>query len=516
MLKRPEAMQIFHDEIVNFAETCDKSCAEALRCVRDVQRIASTIVSDAKVHLFGSQAAGLALSDSDIDIVVLSLSLPDVRADPSKKNNIVKFMQRMAEAIDSIEPKSMIHIEQMITKAAVPILKCITRSGRKCDLSFGVEGGLRAASLMKTEVQACPAIRPILLVLKQLLKEQDLNEVYRGGISSYGLFHMVLSYFSTRRQKPGNPDKVGGKDPESGHVVRVTDGSFPYFRKLAEGESPERTKLPGGSSDKDSDSDDPQPPHAEPAASLYEGVCLGQALLDVLERYGMGFDAVALAVHARRGLVPKAATRLEADRRDVGKQRFAVVDLLEPTHDVTSGSFNTALVIHAFTAARRALEAGQPPAREGAPRASSSASHTSAAVTRPLLAPRAPQAAPRPPTHPRMRRRAAAVRDTCAYRGSGVLGAALACAVRREPAGRGTGGKARREAGGGKLEEEAGGGAGGGGARRRRFEEEAPSRGGKKRKAAEAAEAAEAADSDGGVEWIADIPPSAARRPNRR
>ena len=303
------------------------------------------MIPNASAHLFGSQAAGLALPDSDIDIVVLSPEIPDCRVEPDSKFTVIKFMRLVAEAIDAVNPGANIHVEQMISNASVPILKCITQSGRKCDLSFGVQGGLHAAKLMKSEVEATPAVRPILLILKQLLKEKDLNEVYRGGVSSYGLFHMVLCYFSTVNGKVGNGHPTSEIKKSTQKVV-VGDGQYPYFSNVSDKSS---------SCECDAEVDVTM---KQEVSKGWAGVCLGRSLLGILKMYGTDLDSRTMAVHARRGLVPKAATRLEVDRRDVGKARLAVVDLLDATHDVASGSFNTPLVLSALAAARSALVSG--------------------------------------------------------------------------------------------------------------------------------------------------------------
>lgn len=40
-----------------------------------------------------------------------------------------------------------------------------------------------------------PCLPPLVLVLKQFLLQRDLNEVFTGGVSSYSLILMVISFF---------------------------------------------------------------------------------------------------------------------------------------------------------------------------------------------------------------------------------------------------------------------------------------------------------------------------------
>ena len=60
-----------------------------------------------------------------------------------------------------------------------------------CDLSMGVANGAEAVHFAIRQVQAIQPLRPLLLFLKALLKERQLNEVRTGGLSSYCLLNMV-------------------------------------------------------------------------------------------------------------------------------------------------------------------------------------------------------------------------------------------------------------------------------------------------------------------------------------
>jgi hypothetical protein len=62
------------------------------------------------------------------------------------------------------------------------------------DLSLGVENGAAAVSFMTRQVQALPPLRPLVLVIKAMLKEAGLNEVFTGGLSSYSLVNMVVAH----------------------------------------------------------------------------------------------------------------------------------------------------------------------------------------------------------------------------------------------------------------------------------------------------------------------------------
>jgi len=64
----------------------------------------------------------------------------------------------------------------------------------KVDISFNVKTGIKSVSLIKAFIREYQVLPVLVLVLKQFLLQQNLNEVWTGGISSYGLILMVLCF----------------------------------------------------------------------------------------------------------------------------------------------------------------------------------------------------------------------------------------------------------------------------------------------------------------------------------
>lgn len=46
-----------------------------------------------------------------------------------------------------------------------------------------------------------PVLPYLIFVLKQFLLQRDLNEVFTGGISSYSLILMVISFLQVQKEK---------------------------------------------------------------------------------------------------------------------------------------------------------------------------------------------------------------------------------------------------------------------------------------------------------------------------
>lgn len=54
--------------------------------------------------------------------------------------------------------------------------------------------GILCVNLVKEYLKENKAIEPLILVLKQMLKVWGYNEPYNGGLSSYALFLMIVSF----------------------------------------------------------------------------------------------------------------------------------------------------------------------------------------------------------------------------------------------------------------------------------------------------------------------------------
>jgi DNA polymerase sigma len=59
--------------------------------------------------------------------------------------------------------------------------------------------GLNCVELVKEYLMECWFIEPLILVLKQMLKVNNLNDPYKGGLSSYGLLLMIVAFIQHRK-----------------------------------------------------------------------------------------------------------------------------------------------------------------------------------------------------------------------------------------------------------------------------------------------------------------------------
>ncbi|KAB7507853.1 Non-canonical poly(A) RNA polymerase PAPD7 [Armadillidium nasatum] len=162
---------------------------------RVVERIEKVIVDlwpEAKVEIFGSFRTGLYLPTSDIDLVVLGQweTLP------------LHTLKKALLDQNIAEPSSL----KVLDRASVPIVKLTdSETDVKVDISFNMSSGVNSARLIKEYKERFPALSKLVMVLKQFLLQRDLNEVFTGGISSYSLILMTVSFLQLHlRPDAGN------------------------------------------------------------------------------------------------------------------------------------------------------------------------------------------------------------------------------------------------------------------------------------------------------------------------
>ncbi|KAI2662573.1 Terminal nucleotidyltransferase 4B [Labeo rohita] len=173
-----------HEEIKDFYDYISPRPEEEHMRLEVVARI-RTVIKDlwpnAVVQVFGSFSTGLYLPTSDIDLVVFGHwdTLP---------------LWTLEEALrkKKIADENSVKV---LDKATVPIIKLTDlHTEVKVDISFNVQNGVKAANLIKDFKQQFPVLPYLVLVLKQFLLQRELNEVFTGGIGSYSLFLMVVSF----------------------------------------------------------------------------------------------------------------------------------------------------------------------------------------------------------------------------------------------------------------------------------------------------------------------------------
>ena len=181
-----------HEEVNDFYEYVKpKPCEIRMRneVINSLKSIISSKWPLAKVHVFGSVHTRLFLPTSDVDIVVLGQwsSLPPLFT-----------LKEEIEAAEIAEPRSIL----VLDKAKVPIVKLLHKKTKlKVDISFNTLSGLSSAHVTEEFTKTYPILPKLMFVIKHFLNERGLNEVYTGGIGSYTLILLIVSFLQVHPRK---------------------------------------------------------------------------------------------------------------------------------------------------------------------------------------------------------------------------------------------------------------------------------------------------------------------------
>ncbi|KDQ14046.1 hypothetical protein BOTBODRAFT_33162 [Botryobasidium botryosum FD-172 SS1] len=139
---------------------------------------------DATVTPFGSFETKLYLPLGDIDLVVNSA----VMAQSDKK----LVLTTLADVLEQAKVADDIRV---IANARVPILKFVSSEGRfAIDISLNQINGISAGQIVNNFCCSMPALRPLVLIVKAFLNQNHLNDVFHGGLGSYSVICLVISF----------------------------------------------------------------------------------------------------------------------------------------------------------------------------------------------------------------------------------------------------------------------------------------------------------------------------------
>uniref|UniRef100_A0A1B6KB64 polynucleotide adenylyltransferase n=2 Tax=Graphocephala atropunctata TaxID=36148 RepID=A0A1B6KB64_9HEMI len=182
-----------HQEIEDFYKymtPTDEEHQMRVGVVKKIENIVHGLWPKAIVEVFGSFSTGLYLPTSDIDLVILGTW-----------NHLPLHTLENALLNSKISKSGNVRV---LDKASVPIIKLTDQlCDVKVDISFNMNNGLKSAQLIKSMRKKYPVLGKLVLVLKQFLLQRNLNEVFTGGISSYSLILMTISFLQLHpRQAP--------------------------------------------------------------------------------------------------------------------------------------------------------------------------------------------------------------------------------------------------------------------------------------------------------------------------
>ena len=167
--------------------------------IKNIQNAVNECFQDYEVHLYGSHATNLCLPWSDLDVVLIS-----------KKNNQISLDSKhllLSKLNEHLKHQAWVKDNNYISSANIPIVKLISiekYNNMPIDISIQDEKhfGLRCVDLVRQFMNKYESLKPLALALKNILKQANLNDPYKGGLSSYGLILMIV-YFLQQQANAG-------------------------------------------------------------------------------------------------------------------------------------------------------------------------------------------------------------------------------------------------------------------------------------------------------------------------
>ena len=190
---------------------------------------------------------------------------------------------------------------EVITQTRVPLVKfTVEPYNLDIDICFDQPHGPESADLMHRFMESMPPLRPLTFCLKYFLASREINKPFTGGVGSYLLQLMIVSFLQHRSRSDLN---------------RGYGGSGRHFN-------------------------------------------LGSLLLDFLELYGLDFNYVTTAISVRHDgyYFPKG----QLDKKEYFWQphrpmSIAVENPLDSTMDVGSGAYRIQMISRVFEHAFKTL-----------------------------------------------------------------------------------------------------------------------------------------------------------------
>eukprot|EP01064_Diplonema_japonicum_P026415 TRINITY_DN37830_c0_g1_i1.p1 TRINITY_DN37830_c0_g1~~TRINITY_DN37830_c0_g1_i1.p1 ORF type:complete len:592 (+),score=149.87 TRINITY_DN37830_c0_g1_i1:124-1899(+) len=273
-----------------------------------VKSCTAEVFPDSTLEVFGSWSTDLCIPSSDIDFTLCGVEASQAYA-------LSSTLQQNG------------FTTHLITNTKVPLIRLTdVVSGVHADISFNMKRAAASAANMKRLLRKYRLARPMIITLKNILKLGNVNELYTGGLSSYSLCLMVVSYLQ----------HVHDADIEEEEDENECDSSGD-----SEASSAEMSTNSGSSS-------------AERSDAAYKG--LGAAFVGFLETFGMEPGALNLEDITISVAEARYKPRSEAECNSMVGSQLSLEDPLSVDNDVARGTFRFVDVRMLFSATLRMLK----------------------------------------------------------------------------------------------------------------------------------------------------------------
>eukprot|EP00668_Euglena_longa_P034903 GGOE01044806.1.p1 GENE.GGOE01044806.1~~GGOE01044806.1.p1 ORF type:complete len:433 (+),score=102.75 GGOE01044806.1:99-1397(+) len=184
-------------------ELCSRAAA-----IRRLRTVICEVYTAAEVQVIGSMATGTALPDSGLDLLVTR-----VPPSPQALGSIAAALLKKGVALVAVarqHPVFGAHLKGKLRDSHLPVRIVIAPADAKSAASLLPEWQSRYLALFR-------AATPLLLVVKQFLRQRQLHRRSTGGVDPFLTFLMVVSFL---QQHPSNTTAKNEKPLTSlGHLL---------------------------------------------------------------------------------------------------------------------------------------------------------------------------------------------------------------------------------------------------------------------------------------------------------
>lgn len=181
-----------------------------------LDELVSGIWPEARLYLFGSCANAFGVCNSDIDVCL------SIDGESSTRSEVVCTLA------DALKVKHMQNV-QALTHARVPIVKYSDpTTGISCDVCVNNMLAVVNTKLLHDYAQIDVRLRQLAFMVKHWAKCRQVNETYRGTLSSYAYVLMCI-HFLQQRKPPVLPCL---QEMEPTYKVTVGDIKCAYFDRV--------------------------------------------------------------------------------------------------------------------------------------------------------------------------------------------------------------------------------------------------------------------------------------------
>jgi non-canonical poly(A) RNA polymerase PAPD5/7 len=221
-------------EVEAFEQWNDETCKAEVRAkgivLNIMRRIVLDMVDGIEIYAFGSYSYNLCVPGGDLD---LKICLPEEKEQSSKQKRYQ--LRRFLRSVEWQDDVSAILQKQewvmredfeLVKNARVPIIRFKAKiDGIEVPVDLGVQQkpdhSEESQLMVQKYLREYPALRPLVIFLKNFLRERGLNITYDGGLSSWPLFLLVVHYFQMQeRWQSGD---------QSSNLGKLLMGFFRYY-----------------------------------------------------------------------------------------------------------------------------------------------------------------------------------------------------------------------------------------------------------------------------------------------